>query len=339
MAFRKPSPQPEIFDGLFAHVPANQTLRAIQNLVDWAALRTLLAESYDSSGVGIPGYDPVLLAKLLLLESIYSLSDIRVCEEAGDRLSFREFLGLSAGDTVPDSTTLVRFRKRLARHNLGRAIDDFFRAELARNGLGFRPGAITIIDASLIQSSTNPPVRVEPKPDQEKESESPSPKPTQKDTEATTTFKNGKWHHGHKVHVAHDAITDIIHRFHVTTASVHDSQVFEVLLTGTEGTVIADRGYNSAKNREYLRKHEIADGIMQKAHRGESASTRKWKSAWNKIYSGTRSRIEKVFAVLKRWRGCGRARFIGVEKVERQLGWAIAAHNLLTMNRLLGRCL
>lgn len=344
MAFKKPTPQVDIFDGMFASVPANETLRSLNRLVNWEALRLVLATSYDSSGVGTPGFDPVILAKLLLLESIYNLSDIRVCEEAKDRLSFREFLGLSASDTVPDDTTLVRFRNRLAKHKLDSSIDLFFQSELKRHGLRVRAGSIAIIDASIIESSTKPPAKnpgnkhdnTDANTHNDKVLSDPSPKIEQRDSEATSTQKNGHWHHGHKLHIAQNATTGIVDEYQVTTAKVHDSQVFEELLEGTEGLVLADRGYDSAAHRRWLRERKIEDGIMRKASRNESSEGRLWKKEWNKILSGTRGRIEKTFAILKRWRGCARARYLGVEKVKRQFGWAIAAHNLLTMNRLLG---
>jgi len=338
MAFRKPSSQPEIFDGIFATAPQNQTLRNINRVVNWGALRAVLAPSYDASGVGCPGFDPVVLAKLLLLEMIYNLSDIRVCEEASDRLSFREFLGLSSGDTVPDDTTLVRFRSRLAKHQLNNAIHDFFQQELVRNGFKLHAGSIAIIDASLIKSSTNPPKQKPENHDQDGEKTPVSLKREQRDTDATTTFKNGEWVHGHKLHLSQNAGTGIINRYVVTTASVHDSQVFRELLTGTEGSVLADRGYDSEANRTWLREHEIEDNIMRKTTRNESESGRTFKREWNKIITPMRSRIEKTFAILKRWRGCAKARYLGVEKVTHQFGWAITAHNLLIFNRLLKNC-
>ena len=49
-----------------------------------------------------------MLFKLLLLERLYNLSDGDAVWMARDSLSFRSFLGLGAGDRVPDDTTLVK---------------------------------------------------------------------------------------------------------------------------------------------------------------------------------------------------------------------------------------
>ncbi len=82
-------------------------------MIDWAAVRAVLARGYDDSVRGWVGSDPVVLFKMLLLERIYNLSDVRVSVEAGDRLSFLRFLALPAGESAPDDTTLVKFRARM----------------------------------------------------------------------------------------------------------------------------------------------------------------------------------------------------------------------------------
>ena len=78
-------------------------------------------------------------------------------EEAADRLSFREFLALRASDSVPDDTTRVKFRNRLRGHNLVDELHEAITAQLARRGVQIREGSITLVDATLIRASMNPP--------------------------------------------------------------------------------------------------------------------------------------------------------------------------------------
>ena len=330
MAFRESTPQPEIFDGMFASVPPNETLRCLNQIIDWGRLRGLFSSAYDSKGVGHPGFDPVMLSKLLLLESIYNLSDVRVCQEAADRLSFREFLGIGGGDRVPDDSTLVRFRKRLSKHQLDDKVQDFFHQELARHGLAMKPGAIAIIDASLIDASTRPP-RKEKDSKGDGDEKANEGKPERRDGEATSTKKNGEWHFGFKLHMMQRAATGIIESQKITTASLHDTNVFEELLRGTEKAVLADKGYDSKERSKWLCERGIGDYIMIKKKRGESEKSSEWKRQFNKVISPMRSGIEKTFAILKRWRGCAKARYLGLKKVQCQINWAVTSHNLLIM--------
>jgi hypothetical protein len=48
------------------------------------------------------------------------LSDVRVCAEASDWISFRRFLDLGPGDTVPDDTPLTKGARVENLHQLDR---------------------------------------------------------------------------------------------------------------------------------------------------------------------------------------------------------------------------
>jgi len=72
------------------------------------------------SNAGRPPYDYVLMFKILVLQSLYNLSDNKIEFQIRDRLSFMRFLGLSLEDDVPDEKTLWTFRERLVQ---SKAID------------------------------------------------------------------------------------------------------------------------------------------------------------------------------------------------------------------------
>jgi IS5 family transposase len=50
---------------------------------------------------------------MLVLQSLYNLSDEQVEYQVRDRLSFTRFLGLGIEDGIPDGTTLWLFRETL----------------------------------------------------------------------------------------------------------------------------------------------------------------------------------------------------------------------------------
>ena len=70
-------------------------------------------------------------------------------EALADRLSFRRFVGLALADSVPDHSTLSRFRSELVRRGLAdRLLLTELNRQLDARGLMVKTG--TLIDASLI---------------------------------------------------------------------------------------------------------------------------------------------------------------------------------------------
>ena len=63
----------------------------------------------------------------------------------------------------------------------------------------------------------------------------------------------------------------------ITPANAHECKHLLPLLEGLPKgtTVYADKGYDSAENRQHLEDHQLLDGIMRKAHRKHPLSERK----------------------------------------------------------------
>jgi IS5 family transposase len=315
MAFRSCASESDLFDSYLASPPKNEVLLELNSLIDWPALRRVVAPAYSADPRGREAFDPVLMIKMILLQRLYGLSDPAMESEAQDRLSFRQFLGLTASDPVPDETTLVVFRKRLRSCNRLEALQQAINSQLTRRGLMVREGSITVIDASLIPAATNPPTKKERAAEQ-----------TRKDTEADFTVRGAKTHFGYKLHIAQDRQTGMITAHEVTPASVHDSQVFEQLLDGSEAEVLADKAYDSRKRRQTLARRGTKASILRKGTRSRGLSW--WWAAHNKTLSRVRNFVESTFATLKLRQGCARAVYCGLEKVREQMTWSILAFNL-----------
>lgn len=89
----------------------------INKLVNWSALEKEL-RLYYPKGLrlsGKPAYNPLILFKMLLLQTWYSLSDYQV-EEVNDRITFSKFCGISMDNSVPDHSVLSRFRTALTKN-------------------------------------------------------------------------------------------------------------------------------------------------------------------------------------------------------------------------------
>lgn len=316
MGFRSCTSKPDMVDSFLASPPRKDVLRELGSLLDWADLRAVVAPAYKWGGPGAPGYDPVVLIKLMLLQRLYGLSDPGVVEEAADRLSFREFLALRASDRVPDDTTLVKFRNRLRGHNLVDELQEAITAQRAQRGVTIREGSITLVDATLIRAATNPPRKPRGS-DTHAEA---------KDPDADFTVRKGHAHYGYKLHVSQDRETGLISGHVVTPASTHDSQVFDDLLDGSEAEVLADKAYDSAKNRKILHGNKTKCSIMKMARRNKPLS--RWHVGRSKSIGRVRGFVEGCFATLKRYQNCERAAYVGLEKVYEQMTWSVIAFNL-----------
>ena len=63
-------------------------------------------------------------------------------------------------------------------------------------------------------------------------------------------------------------------------------------------TVYADKGYDSAENRQHLKERQLLDGIMRKAHRNRPLTEAQTKR--NRNLSKTRYIVEQSFGTLHR---------------------------------------
>jgi transposase len=107
-------PQRQLLGGfLFEQmVPEDHLLRRIAAVVDFSLVNHLLADCY-SQRFGRPAKEPEMMVKLVLLEFLNDLSDVRLAEELRVNVAMRWFAGLDAIDPSVDDTTLVVFRRRI----------------------------------------------------------------------------------------------------------------------------------------------------------------------------------------------------------------------------------
>ena len=107
--------------------------------------------------------------------------------------------------------------------------------------------------------------------------------------------------------------------------------LLEGIADGT--TVYADKGYDSAENRQHLEQHRLQDGIMRKAHRKHPLSEVQTKR--NRYLSKTRYVVEQSFGTLHRKFRYARTAYFGLSKVSAQSHLKAMCLNLLkAANRL-----
>ena len=331
--------QPGFFDldkRLDALSDKGDPLEVIEATVPWESFRPEIEATVcgdparRKSKAGRKAYDAILKFKMLILASLYNLSDEQLEYQVRDRLSFMRFLGLGIEAPVPDATTIWLFREELAKAGVVKDLFDKFNQHLDAKGFIARGGQM--IDASIIpvprqRNSRDENTVVKAGRTPEGWQEKPA-KNQQKDKDARWTKKHGKSYFGYKNHVNADAKHKIIRRYGVTTASVHDSREFEGLLdtSNTSRNVFADSAYRSAETEAKLKEQGYRSHIHRRGARGAPLTERQQET--NRNRSKTRARVEHVFGAQEIAPGGRQVRTIGIERAAAKIGLQNLVYNI-----------
>lgn len=305
--------QYDLADALMFDHDSLKELDDVHEIIDWPEIELLLSPLY-SSKRGKPAFPPLMMFKVMLLQAWYNLSDPAMEKQLARDLLFRRFVGLSLSESVPDHSTLWRFRNLLQKEKL---LDPMLRrinTHLARASLIVTHGSISIVDATVIEAKQS-------RPKKNKKGEN-----TQ-DPEAAYTTKvaadgKRKTTYGYKLHANTDE-DGFIKKLAYSPANDHDSQHFDEVLTGTESAVYADSAYASKKNEARLGKKSK---ILHRAYRNTPLTDAQ--KAANKIHSGVRSTVERVFGLLKLHHGLSKARYMGLERNKCRAQLIAMSHNI-----------
>ena len=306
-------------------------LQKLSTTVNWEMFRAELEtirEKQRKSNAGAKPYDAVMMFKILIIQSLYNLSDEAVEYQILDRMSFMRFLGLHVGDPVPDAKTIWLFREQLKTAGIFEKLFKRFEAFLADRGYAAKRGQI--IDASIVSAPKQRNSREENS--MIKEGNTPQEwheaKKRQKDVDARWTKKNGTTYYGYKNHVSIDVEHKFIRGYEVTDAAVHDSQVFEELLDkhNSSPEVYADSAYLSERSLQRLGELGFVEQIQRKGYRGRKLSEQEQQE--NRRRARIRSRIEHVFGVQAKMAGSLILRCIGIMRARIKIGLRNLAYNL-----------
>ena len=318
---------------------AGDPLVALDQMIDWEQFRSIIERAREKprkSSAGAKGYDSILLFKILILQSLYNLSDEAMEYQILDRYSFSRFLGISQGARVPDAPTIFRFRDELAKAGVIDLLFSKFDQFLHANGLRAQKGQI--VDANIVRVPTQRNTREENKAIKEGKSISSwsTAKKRQKDTDARWTKKNGTSFFGYKNHVSIDVGHKFIRSYDVTDASVHDSQVFTELLdpSNTSRDVWADSAYRSDNSLAKLKQQGFREHIQRKGCRHKKLTS--WEQRGNRSRAKVRCRIEHVFGVMAMRTGSTVMRGIGIVRIKAKIGVRNMAYNMTRYAMLAG---
>jgi len=323
-----------IADFLTRNKGKNEFLERVNKLINWLPIEKILKKrKKKDKEIGRTPYPDLSMFKILLLQSWFDLSDPKTEELLKDRISFIRFSGFSLSSDIPDHSTICRFRNSLLKKELYKKLLEEINTQLESKGFLLKTGAI--VDATVVESHCHPQKstkivtidreeedgRVDIDIDIEVE--------YSKDSEAAWLKKGKKAYYGYKSHVASN-FDGYILSAHLTSANKSDINQFVSVLDNLElekgSSVLADKGYSSKSNREYLEKRQLEDGIMHKKAKNKEMSF--FEYITNKFISKYRYVIEQSFGLLKHHQGLSRFRYIGKIKCEAEFIFKSLAFNI-----------
>lgn len=346
--------QPGLFDWerrYAALSAAGDPLERLALVIDFELFRAELDATLDRSDRakgGRPPYDAVLMFKVLVLQTLYTLSDDQTEYQIRDRLSFMRFLGLALEDRVPDAKTIWLFREQLTQAGAIERLFARFEAVLRRAGYLAMAGQIvdaTVVEARRPRLTQDEKATVKAGAVPEAWSRA---KRAQMDTDGRWTLKRGRRRpaegrssrrtqtelvipvFGYKNHLGIDRRHGFIRSFTVTAAATHDGRQLGRLLDpdNTASGVWADTAYRSAANVALLARRGLVPQFQRPKPRGRAMPPHIARG--NATRAQVRVAIEHVFAAQKCRLGL-LIRTIGLARATTKLGLA----NLVTNMRRL----
>jgi len=299
MARNKSYGNPGLFDEYINELTVKayeKPLMRIAHVISWDIFSAPLTEAFSIKARGPggrPGFDVLLMFKILVLQKLHGLADDETSYQIADRCSFKVFLGMTPQDEIPDGQTIADFRNQMISAGLMDKLFEIFLTHIqTEHGLGLAKAGV-IVDASFVDVPKARNTREQN--EQIKAGTIPEELAAipQKDCDARWTKKNDESHFGYKNHVKADAETKLILSSKVTTANVHDSQAMSDLVETGDKVVYADSAYTGQPIAEDLAAKRVKAQICEKGTRA-SELTQAQKSS-NREKSKTRVRVEHVF--------------------------------------------
>lgn len=283
-------------------------LEQMDIIIPWKRLEKKIQKHYPRAGNGRQPYPLSVMLRIHCMQLFYNLSDPAMEDALYEIESMRRFAGLSISGSLPDESTILKFRHLLERHKLGQAIFKEVNHHLQKEGLLLREGSI--VDATIISAPT-----------------STKNKSGERDPEMHQTKKGNQWHFGMKMHIGVDDTLGIIHSIETTSANKHDITQTKKLLHGEEGYCWGDAGYKGVDKREELADTDIEWMIAERP--GTRKKLTGYAAQLEKIKAQVRAKVEHPFRYIKQQFGYTKVRYRGLDKNNNRLHMLAAFTNLL----------
>jgi transposase, IS5 family len=276
-------------------------LDKMNEIMPWGIYVWEIAKARSVKNTGRPAYSDLLMIKIMCLAQWYNLSDPGMEDAIHDRVSFQKFLDIDVlWDSIPDETTILKFRHFMEENNLQEKIFSGINKMLEEKWLLVREG--TTVDATIITAPS-----------------STKNKDKSRDPDMHSTKKWNQWYFGMKSHIWVDSDSGIVHSLTCTWANVHDSVMVDNLVHGKEKKLYGDSAYYSDERRNERLFWGKLFCVQMRAYRNKPLW--EFEKACNRVFSSTRSKVEHVFWVIKNtwWHHKVRYRWLMKNECQRYL--------------------
>lgn len=284
-------------------------LEPISNLVDWEEFRKFF--NRENSKIGRPAYDPILMLKMIVIQSWYGISDEELEYQVADRISFQKFLGIP--NEIPDYSTVWRFREALAEEKILDEIWDELKRQMEEQGIKTSKGVMQ--DAAFVVAppgKTNSGMKDRGK-----------GQPSTRNEDGSWSKKGSKSYFGYKKHLKTCLKTGIITKVGVTTARTPDCNLD---LANPDEIVYRDRGYSQKTKAK-------GNATMKRASKNKKLSPKEWLR--NKRIMKKKAPGERPFAVMQNVMNGGKTLLTELHRVFVQQVMCCFTYNLIQMRRLI----
>lgn len=294
-------------------------LETMDEIIPWDEWVGVIEPYYPAGKRGRPPMGIEKMLRMYLLQIWFTLSDPATEDAIYDSYAMRKFTGINfMTETVPDETTLCKFRHLLEANGLNKLFFEAINRVMVATGHMMKGG--TIVDATIISAPS-------------------STKNAQKarDTEMHQTKKGNEWKFGMKCHVGADAGSGLVHTIAVTAANEHDITQTANLLREDDEVVYGDSGYLGVQKRPEITGNEHFSKIDFRISRRPSSLPKVSDNAidWERYIeyrkSSVRCKVEHAFRIIKYQFGYKKTAYRGLKKNENRLYAMFACANLCAL--------
>jgi IS5 family transposase len=282
----------------------------LNKTVDLSFIEPLVSECY-SQDWGASAYNPVMMFKILFLQTWADRSDREIMDDVDTNILYRWFVGLSMNEAAPHWTLLGKFRDRLGADKFQQIFERI--VQLAQSA-GLVVGKTRVIDCSAIKANVDVNRCAKKKTDNDDSDYIDKNSP---DPDASIGHKSEKesWY-GYNSGILIEPDSEIVTSATTETAAPHDVNQLENLVdqdittTGGFKRLGGDKGF--VGRTAFLKSKNIVDNIIRKCN---MATPKRLSYRLDKL---KRPIIEHKFAEGKNYHHLGKARYWGRIKVHIQ---------------------
>ena len=294
-------------------------LDLMDEIIPWNEWAEIIGPYYYQNTRGRRAKEIETMLRMYLMQNWFHLSDEGVEDAIYDSYAMRKFMQLDfSKESVPDATTLTKFRHILEENHLGEKIFADVRERLDRGGMIMHGG--TIVDATIVSAPS-----------------STKNKDGERDPEMHQTKKGNQWHYGMKVHIGADAGSGYVHTITGTAANVHDIEEAPKLFREDDHVGYGDSGYLGIEKRDEVKTDPNLSKIEFRINKRPSSIKVNEKNYngfnWDRYIenrkSSVRSKVEHPFLIVKRQFGYAKVVYRGIAKNLNRFHVLFASANLL----------